>query len=428
MEHNNEEQILYVHLLGEFSLRYGDNPVSFKRGVTTKSMQLLQILLHYGKKGIARDILLNMLYGREEVMNPSNNLRVAVHRLRKLLEDSILPAGEYISTEDGIYRWDPPIETWVDTQEFDRLLDLAENARDEEEKIRYMEQSCEMYQGSFLPMLGGEEWVAVESVQYQKKYSDTLWKLEQYLKERGDYEKLLELSTAAAKMYPFEEWQAVKIECYMGMNRFEEALREYETTSRLFFEELGISPTKRLIEQFENMGRYVSDGAQILRMVSDGLDEEDDAEGAFMCTFPSFRDNYRLVRRLTERSGETAYLMVLGITDGHGMPMKKGEKLNAMAEQLGKTIRKSLRKGDSYTRYGSCQFLILIINVDRENCGKIFRRLLNRFSEHHSSWKPLLECYANQVGNITDPQTALRLGGNRREDRREENKDCGTKN
>lgn len=428
MEHNNEKQTLYVHLLGEFSLVYGDSPVSFKRGVTTKSMQLLQILLHFGKKGVARDILLNMLYGREEVMNPSNNLRVAVHRLRKLLDDSILPNGDYISTENGIYRWDPPIKTWVDTHEFDRLLARAEKAEGEEEKIRYMEQACEMYQGSFLPMLGGEEWVAVESVQYQKKYSDTLWKLEEYLKERGDYEKLLELSTAAAKLYPFEEWQAVKIECYMGMNRFEEALREYEATSSLFFEELGISPTKRLIEQFENMGRYVSDGAQILRMVSDGLDEEDDAEGAFMCTFPSFRDNYRLVRRLTERSGETAYLMVLGITDGHGMPMKKGEKLKVMTEQLSETIRTSLRKGDSYTRYGPSQFLVLMINVNRESCVKIFRRLVNRFSEHHSSWKHLLEGYANQVGNITDPQTSLRLGGDKRDDRREENKDYGAKN
>ena len=45
------DQTLYVHLLGGFSLYYGDNPVSFKRGVTTKSMQLLQILLHSGEKG-----------------------------------------------------------------------------------------------------------------------------------------------------------------------------------------------------------------------------------------------------------------------------------------------------------------------------------------------------------------------------------------
>lgn len=412
------DQTLYVHLLGGFSLYYGDNPVSFKRGVTTKSMQLLQILLYSGEKGISRDILLEMLYGRDELMNPANNLRVAVHRLRNQLGESILPDGEYISTENGIYRWNAPVDTWVDTHEFDRLLGLAESAEDVDEKINYMEQACEMYQGSFLPMLGGEEWATVESVQYQKKYSDTMNRLEGYLKERGDYEKLLELSTTAAKMYPFEEWQAVKIECYMALNRFEEALHEYEATSSLFFEELGISPTKRLIDQFENMGKYMSDGTQILYMVSDGLDEEDGTEGAFMCTFPSFRDNYRLVRRLTERSGESAYLMVLGITDGHGMPMNKGEKLSAMTEHLSETLRTSLRRGDSYTRYGPSQFLVLLLNVNQESCVKIFRRLVNRFSEQHVSWKHLLEGYANQVGNIKDPQTALRMGGDRREEKR----------
>ena len=30
------DQTLYVHLLGGFSLYYGDNPVSFKRGVTNE--------------------------------------------------------------------------------------------------------------------------------------------------------------------------------------------------------------------------------------------------------------------------------------------------------------------------------------------------------------------------------------------------------
>ena len=82
-------------------------------------MQLLQILLHSGEKGISRDILLEMLYGRDELMNPANNLRVAVHRLRNQLGESILPDGEYISTENGIYRWNAPVDTWVDTHEFE---------------------------------------------------------------------------------------------------------------------------------------------------------------------------------------------------------------------------------------------------------------------------------------------------------------------
>ena len=37
------------------------------------------------------------------------------------------------------------------------------------------------------------------------------------------------------------------------MKRYKEAMREYEDTAKLFFEELGISPSERLMSQFEQM-------------------------------------------------------------------------------------------------------------------------------------------------------------------------------
>lgn len=64
------KQRIEVHLLGGFQLKYGDRPISFERSNVTKSMQLLQILIHFQEKGVARNRLLDMLYGREDVVNP----------------------------------------------------------------------------------------------------------------------------------------------------------------------------------------------------------------------------------------------------------------------------------------------------------------------------------------------------------------------
>lgn len=147
------KQRIEVHLLGGFQLKYGDRPISFERSNVTKSMQLLQILIHFQEKGVARNRLLDMLYGREDVVNPANNLRVTVHRLKKLIKESGLPEGEYIHSEGGIYYWDSPVETWVDTKEFDRLVDLGETAETEKERTEYMEQACRMYRGEFCPSL-----------------------------------------------------------------------------------------------------------------------------------------------------------------------------------------------------------------------------------------------------------------------------------
>lgn len=40
------EPILYVNMLGKFSMSYNGQPVSFKRNTATNAMKLLQILLH----------------------------------------------------------------------------------------------------------------------------------------------------------------------------------------------------------------------------------------------------------------------------------------------------------------------------------------------------------------------------------------------
>lgn len=74
--------VLKVRLFGGFSASYGEIPVSFGRNTTTKAMKLLQILLYHGDTGISRDKLLDELYGREELADAANNLRVTAHRLK----------------------------------------------------------------------------------------------------------------------------------------------------------------------------------------------------------------------------------------------------------------------------------------------------------------------------------------------------------
>ena len=59
-------------------------------------------------------------------------------------------------------------------------------------------------------------------------------------------------------MYPFDEWQSVRIECFIRLKRFKEALKEYEDTAKLFFEELGITPSDRLLKQFDEMSNQMT--------------------------------------------------------------------------------------------------------------------------------------------------------------------------
>lgn len=91
------EAVLQVQMLGVFNVKYGDKPLSLGRNTATKAMKLLQILLYRMEDGIAREELLECLYGREDLTDAANNLRVTVHRLKKLLIDAGLPEYDYIT-------------------------------------------------------------------------------------------------------------------------------------------------------------------------------------------------------------------------------------------------------------------------------------------------------------------------------------------
>lgn len=91
----------------------------------------------------------------------------------------------------------------------------------------------------------------------------------------GEYEETIRSCTPACLMYPFDEWQAVRIQCYIAMKRYKEAMQEYEDTSRLFFEELGISPSDKLLEQFEVMSSNMNYNPQEIKQIKERLKEED---------------------------------------------------------------------------------------------------------------------------------------------------------
>ena len=112
----------------------------------------------------------------------------------------------------------------------------------------------------------------------------------------------------ACRLYPFDEWQSIKIECFLGMKRYKEAMKEYDDTAKLFFEELGISPSERLMEQFDQMSSQLKHvKPKEIQDIKQRLKEEKGQGGAYYCSLPSFRDSYRLVTRMLERSGQSGF-------------------------------------------------------------------------------------------------------------------------
>ena len=377
----------YAQFLGGFSLSYQGRELPISANPQTKTMQILLVLLKAGRRGVERKDLLEILQGengdRERGMN---NFRQRVYLMRKIMERSHFPEGKYIVQKNGQYYFSLDYDLTSDTALLDELIDQMRNRPEPKEKQRLEWEYCQNYRGQFLPMLGGEAWAAEEEAHYQKWYFDSLSDLCSRLKNQGEYEKLLEMCTMASRIHPYDEWQAVQIDCLMALNRYHEAMKVYEEASDIFYEELGISTLEKTVARYRNRGGQMYFLANAMTGIKDVLMEDEERQGAYCCSYPSFLDVYRVLVRIEERSKVPSNLMVCTMNEeAVNEEDTPADQLEEKMEGFRQVLAGEIRSGDVYTRYSSKQFLVLLINAREKDGKKIADRLNRKWTETEES-------------------------------------------
>ena len=393
--------ILRVRLFGNASIAYGDDQILYGKNSITKVMKLLLLLIYCGAEGISRNRLMEEMFGRKELTDASNNLRVYLFRLKKMLLDAGLPEYEYIVCQNGMYYWDSPMDMVVDTDVFKQLLDRAEKEIDEDNRMNLLREACQIYRGDFLEKLSGDEWVIVESLQYKAQYASALQELCQMLQEREEYVAALRAVEPACEMYPFDDWQTIRMECYIAMGHYDDAMKEYENTSKFLYEELGLAPSERMTEQLNHLSELMGSRAYVMAEIKENLSEPaEERRGAFFCNYQGFHDACCVVRRGMERNGQSVFLVLCTLVDTKGNPMENSKRLEEMSQKLHMSLRMSLRRCDFFTKYSQAQYLVVLVGTSEENCQIAIGRVRNRFADEHKSWAGHLKCIVSSLMDL----------------------------
>lgn len=248
-------------------------------------------------------------------------------------------------------------------------------------------------------------------------FTYTIQELETEFLRTRDYKNRLLLYSRAASIYPFENWQTKLIRCNLEIYRYEEAMDIYNNTMELYARELGTPPTAEMQECFEklelmdeNHRRNVKDmnSWQDMDRIFSGRREdikraifhEENRDGAYYCTYPSFVDYCRLVARGMERSKFQAVLMFLTLSRrgkrGEQKQMDLGEQMQVLKSVIGDT----LRMGDAFTRYGNRHFILMLIKAETAACSAIFQRIERAYTQR--SGKGELWYYADMTQRLEE--------------------------
>lgn len=169
------------------------------------------------------------------------------------------------------------------------------------------------------------------------------------------------------------------MEAMVSMGRYEEARSFYAATSDLYLRKRGIRPSSKLMETMEKLGSRMVHAYEVLDTIQDNLSEEPESGGGYLCTYPVFQGIYQMLNRIMERGGQSIYLMLCTLVDGKGNPITDESRLEELSNRLGDAILRSVRHGDAVNRYGNGQYLILLVNITREDCEIVQKRIDQNF-------------------------------------------------
>ncbi len=375
---------LQIQLFGGLAINYNGQSIAIGKNKTSKYIQLLEIVWLSGDNGISKDSMVNILYDREEQSNLNNSFNNLIYQMHKQLKKSGLPECEYIVNRNGFFYVDKNVEIESDVNSFIDYIEKARETDDQATEILCYKNAFELYKAELLPELSTQEWVIIKSVQLQKMYAECVVTLGNYYEKRKDYESMLRVYKKAAELYPDDEWQIGEINALIGVDNYKEAYRIYNETVRYYTDELGITPSSDLIECYDKMSRQITNMPSKILQIRDDIIErreslEKDDSGAYDCSYPSFIDAYHILSRNMERSGQSVYMMLLTIVDYEGKKIANQSKLDAKSKLLQEAISITLRQGDTYCKYSSSQFLLLLVGTSKESCKVVYRRILNKY-------------------------------------------------
>lgn len=366
---------LRVRMFGGFSASYGDEVLTFGRNRESKFGQLFQILMTKPGQGFGKRDIMGFLYGREEVEEPNASLNNTIFRLRKYLEVSPLPSGDYLILNEGVLRFDGKVQVDSDVWNFECAVRKFEKEQDQRKKVEICKNACDLYQGEFLPQLSNEQWVIEKSRSYEELYSKVMNYLLCYLKEEGDYRNIASLSAQAAKLYPYEGWESWRIESLIAMGHYKEAEKVYRETAACV-QEMGGFLSKKQQDRFRRIGDWMQQPEGTAEDIERCLMELEVMEGAYSCTLPGFSDCFRMLKRTIARKGSVRFALFLcTILDAGGHPANDREYYEKQGKKLCESFKKNLRRGDIYAKYSESQYLLLCIGAGRENVPDIGMRI-----------------------------------------------------
>ncbi len=250
---------LEIRCLGPFELVVNGKLITPAMVSRKKAVTLLKILLAHNGRPQPKETLIDLLWPGADPETKASQFHVLVHELRAIIE----PGGRdqpwtYICNEGDRYYFNMQSGAFIDARELSRLCEQgrrAESRGDREQAMWAYEQAVGLYRGDYFEDEPYADWCWHERERLREMCVEALTRLAEMAARSGNWDDAIRYLRRALELNPVrEDLHSKLMYALWASGRRAEAVRQYQTCSRILSEKLGLKPlpeTEELLRQIQ---------------------------------------------------------------------------------------------------------------------------------------------------------------------------------
>ena len=380
------KELIKINLFKDVCITYKGIETSISKKMGKKLINLFEYLVLNNGKTVSNTELQENLW--PETDDAREVIKYAVFRFRKAINEiDGFDSLDLIDTTSSGYslsnKYDYEIDAAIllDFYKKNKYLDsYSTNKYEEALKI------LDLYKGKIYLPNNSSMSLVISAREYNDYYVDILSKASEYLLDKEDYQKVIDLNTKAIKIDQLDEKpQYYYIKGLLGNKEYHSAIKHYDEVRERRSSELGIELSNKFDELYSEIRKNTKEDYEEdkdLTQIEAELNRNIKTSGGFYCTFDMFSYLYENIVRSAERSDIQCFLVLFSVKSNNGVSQSI-----KISNNLAKIIERSIRLYDVFTKINDHQFLAIFASNSVESVYKIIDRIVPKFYAKYDNKK-----------------------------------------
>jgi len=247
---------LAINMLGSVEVFRDPSGMGREAWRLSKALHILCFLSSRRNHRAPKETLVDMFWSDADEGTVARNFHPTISHLRKALNSGHMVKKDFVLYREGAYSLNSQFRYQLDTEEFERLLGEAREARrmgSADSSATLLEQAIKLYRGDFL-----EEfyytWIEELQSYYRDLYLEALRELISYQSERRDFERVIRYGQMFLTRDAYqEEIHCNVMEAFVKSGNRAAAIEQFDGLRKMLRQELGVDPLPATIAKYEGL-------------------------------------------------------------------------------------------------------------------------------------------------------------------------------